>query len=1211
MTSQLFQKFCRVAWLVLFLLVAIRPGVAFADTPVRLATDPALSPDGQRLVFAHAGDLWIVPTRGGVAQRLTTDPADDSHPHFSPDGKRLAFISRRSGSPQVWVQSLNAQGRVTGTPRQVTHHTSGYQLEGWYPDGEHVLVSASRDDHWYARENGRFYRVAVDRREADQIWFDDYGTAPSLSPDGTSLLFQREGVAWWRKGYRGSQAAQIWRYDAETQAFTELRKLAHGDRSPLWKPDASGFYFVSQASGTFDLWEHDFEAGEDRQLTHFDDDSVVMPALSRDGSTLVFRHLFDFYRLETGEPDAKPQRIAIRVGGDWATDRTLRRRLDSVSQAAFTPDGLEIAVVAGGDLWVMDTELREPVNVTASPGEESDPIFVDEGRALLFLKQVEGTVQLWRAEPEDSDRFWWQQSSFRLRAVLDFPDTVTAIGASPDGCRIAYVRKPGQLYVADTDGGEPKLIVSGFDVPDYDFSPDGRWLAYAQRDNDFNSDIWIVPTDGSQPAVNVSRHPKNDYSPKWSPDGRILAFSGVRDAENSDLHYVYLKRDDADATGRDRTLEKAVKKIVEARKAKPGESKQLKPAEAVAKKESDAAAEAARDVPTKVEIDLEDIHERVQRIRIPNESVRGLFWFGHDQTLAFRTTIDGREGTYVVEFPDKRTPRLLTTDRGSFSGRLKDPKRVGWVSSSAPATLGTDGKVDRYNFSARQELDAGERFAAGFDVAWRLMRDNWYDDRMGNRNWDAVRRKYAEMAGEATDVAQFTTVVQLMLGELNGSHLGFSPSGGASSADENDWRPQTAHLGVRFDRGHRGPGLLIRDVLTGGPADRVASQLRPGETILSIDGVAVDPDFDLTQVLNGPLDRDVTLLVRGVPPTPGTKPSDPEVTEPKASEPKNTKPQKAKKKKSEAKESEPNTSEAKTSEAKAKKPKASQNRQSPPVEAGDGDDTVKAEKTKAESKSASPKSASPDTSSPDELPTERTVAIRPISLSQAFGLLYPMWEADNRRRVEEMSGGRLGYLHIQGMNLPSLYEFERQLFNVGYDKEGLVIDVRGNGGGSTADRLLTALTQPRHAITVPRGGGRGYPQDRTVYATWDKPIIVLCNQNSFSNAEIFSHAIRLLGRGRLVGVTTAGGVISTGAAPVMDLGTLRQPFRGWFGLESGQDMELNGAQPHVEIWPLPGDLADGKDRVLERAVRMLTRDVDQAKRRPAPPLIRATERDSE
>src|SRR5690606_22614598 len=124
-------------------------------------------------------------------------------------------------------------------------------------------------------------------------------------------------------------------------------------------------------------------------------------------------------------------------------------------------------------------------------------------------------------------------------------------------------------------------------------------------------------------------------------------------------------------------------------------------------------------------------------------SISHLFWFGHEQTLAFRGSIDGREGTYVIEFPDELKPRRLTSEQGAFVTRLKDPKQVGWISSSQPGTVSTAGKLAKYRFSAQQKINASERFRAGFDVAWRLMRDNWYDDRFGNRNWDAIRRKYS------------------------------------------------------------------------------------------------------------------------------------------------------------------------------------------------------------------------------------------------------------------------------------------------------------------------------------------------------------------------------------------------------------------------------------------------------------------------------------
>lgn len=194
------------------------------------------------------------------------------------------------------------------------------------------------------------------------------------------------------------------------------------------------------------------------------------------------------------------------------------------------------------------------------------------------------------------------------------------------------------------------------------------------------------------------------------------------------------------------------------------------------------------------------------------------------------------------------------------------------------------------------------------------------------------------------------------------------------------------------------------------------------------------------------------------------------------------------------------------------------------------------------------------------------------------------------------------------MNAPSFYKFEEALYDAGAGKDGMVIDVRENGGGSTADLLLTALTQPRHAIAVPRGGGPGYPQDRTVFATWTKPIVVLCNQNSFSNAEIFSHAIKTLKRGKLVGVPTAGGVVSTGATPIMDVGTLRLPFRGWYTINDGQDMELHGAVPDVIVWPEPGEMPAGKDRQLEEAVKVLAADVEVEKNKLQPELKKATER---
>ncbi|NNJ87605.1 MAG: PDZ domain-containing protein [Akkermansiaceae bacterium] len=221
---------------------------------------------------------------------------------------------------------------------------------------------------------------------------------------------------------------------------------------------------------------------------------------------------------------------------------------------------------------------------------------------------------------------------------------------------------------------------------------------------------------------------------------------------------------------------------------------------------------------------------------------------------------------------------------------------------------------------------------------------------------------------------------------------------------------------------------------------------------------------------------------------------------------------------------------------------------------------------------------------------QRDVKIMPISYSAARKLAQNARIDATAEAVDKLSGGKLGYIHVARMMWDEFEKFEHHLYGQGAGKDGLVIDVRNNGGGFTTDHLLTALCQPQHAFTIPRNGGAGYPQDRIVYATWNKPIIVLCNQNSFSNAEIFAHAIRNLNRGKLVGVATAGGVISTGSTKVLDAGSMRLPFRGWFSAIDGEDMELNGAQPHITIWNQPGELSAGKDVQLEKAVQTLLKE---------------------
>ncbi len=236
------------------------------------------------------------------------------------------------------------------------------------------------------------------------------------------------------------------------------------------------------------------------------------------------------------------------------------------------------------------------------------------------------------------------------------------------------------------------------------------------------------------------------------------------------------------------------------------------------------------------------------------------------------------------------------------------------------------------------------------------------------------------------------------------------------------------------------------------------------------------------------------------------------------------------------------------------------------------------------------------------------VVVVPVTFAELRQRIYDADVAATRRSVEELGEGRLGYVHIQGMGQREVELFERDLYAAAAGKEALIIDVRDNGGGWTTDLLLTILTQPVHAYTVPRGGTVGYPDaERLPLQRWNKPIAVLCNEGSYSNAEIFSHAVKTIGRGPVVGTTTGGNVISTGGWTALDGAHIRLPFRGWYvwgdardPARNGLNQEHGGCVPDHEVALGPPQVLHGEDPQLARAVELMREAAAAARAAPQP-----------
>ncbi|MCF7849560.1 MAG: hypothetical protein K9M45_11980, partial [Kiritimatiellales bacterium] len=380
---------------------------------VKLGSLPVLSPDGKRLVFEYRGDLWSAASKGGKAERLTAHGALDARPVFSPDGKQLAFSSKRDGTWQTYVMPSGG-----GHPEKLTFHSEGSSPYAWYPDGKSLIVRGKRASTGYLQE--RFFKIPHAGGRVEEMLFNGYAREVSLSPDGKKLLFTTGSSRLYRRGSTGSVASRIWLYDVETGKQKLVCGDSNGSRTPMWKPDGSGFYYARQRDGCFNIWEYTFGEKKQRQLTHFKDGSVIIPSLAQNGRAMVFRQLFDFYRLDPTKPDSL-KKLKLWIQPDTPPETYRRRWYDKVwnndayGSFACTKDGLELCFTTGGDLWVMDTVLREPRLVCGETAtHEREAVFAPDGNAIYFLRDDGLGVNIWKAEKANPEAYWWQNEEFVL-----------------------------------------------------------------------------------------------------------------------------------------------------------------------------------------------------------------------------------------------------------------------------------------------------------------------------------------------------------------------------------------------------------------------------------------------------------------------------------------------------------------------------------------------------------------------------------------------------------------------------------------------------------------------------------------------------------------------------------------------------------------------------------------------------------------------------
>lgn len=1053
---------------------------------IYLGSNPSVCGDGKTFAFEWNDHLWLAETSGGYARRLGSSSSADSWPVMSPDGKRIVFASDRDGGMKVF--EFDTEEDVV---RQVTFHSETTYPRSWSPDGSHVLCQVFRDQAG-PKTCGRIAIVNTERREREVIPFDIPASDPVMSPDGKSILFTRRGDELYRKRPRsiGPAAGQIWLYELETKAFKPMVLHESDCRDPIWRPDGKGFYYLDAKGGARNIWYKSLDGKEERQLTFFKRDHVFQPSLSADGHTLVFRQEFDFWRFDPTDPGKAPERIFLKPEAGYVERGDAKRRRydtcwnnDSNGDVCFCDNGSQVAFTTGGDLYVMDTVIREPTLVHGDTRtHERECVFSPDGKSLYYTSDRGDSVLIIRAEPEDPMKPWWENSSFRKTTLVDDAGQRISFSISPDGSRLAWQDPSGIFTFANTNGTiicrGPKATEGG----GYAWSPDGKWIAAQLADEFANHDVWIVSTDGSREPYNLSRNFKYDGEPSWSPDGKMIAFVSELPefGDGKFLRYVYLDRQTEELETYTYELDKA-RNVIRENATDPQRYAALELPSA-----SGAAAGEA------VKIEFDELETRVRTVKVR----AGCPFFRWDsRTIAYASTT---KQTDTIHVPDRLTGERYADCAGIPRAWVEKGDKVLWMVDRLPA-IG----MQKLTFNVYQNTNYEDYQELGFRSAWARIRDLYYDPNTHGAPWVEIGERFLDPARHATSYSVFIRVMNMVLGELDSSHLGFYPNENSNKEWSRKmplgaWEMVTAHLGMRYEQEDAPDGWIVRDVIPGGPADRCGFGIKPGDVVIAVDGQPVGGGIDPTVVLNGPPNRKVRVTFRRI---------------------------------------------------------------------GGGAETV---------------------------------VIPSCSFHAAREKIGDEELADKRRQVHEKSKGTFGYLNIDAMNWESLWRFQHEVFSEGYGRDGLIIDVRNNFGGFTADQMLQILLGGDHSRAVTRTCGAGYLFGYWGRPVWSKPIVVLCNENTGSNGEIFSHAIKTLKRGKLVGRETGGGVIATYDSPLLDLGSFRDARYGWFVLD-GTDMEHHGAKPDFEVDDLPEDLVRGIDAQLDKAIEVLGAEVE-AWRKANPPI---------
>jgi len=816
------------------------------------------------IAFVYAGDIWVVPKEGGLAQRLSSPVGEETFPRFSPDGKSIAFSGNYDGNTDVYL--IPAMG---GMPTRLTHHGMGDRVVGWYPDGKRILYASSMMSG-RQRYNQFYYEpVSGGLPERLPVPYAEFG---AISPDGNTLAFEpisRSFRTW--KRYRGGMAPDIWFFDLRKQTSQNITDNPANDSHPMWH--GRTMYFLSDRGPEerHNIWAYNLDSGEFRQVTHFREFDIHFPAIGP--SDLVFEAGGRLYLMDLATEQTR--QVSVEVVTDEATVKPrIENVKDYIQHAWIAPNGKRVLVEARGDVFSVPAEHGYVRDLTRSSGvAERTPAWSPDGKQVAYWSDRSGEYQLTLRpldQPEEEKTLTSFKSGFRYQPYW-----------SPDSKMLAYVDKSMAIQIYDIAENTTTTVDHGLwmyqgDLENFSvgWSRDSRWLAYSRGGDNRNGMLFLYDVSlGTRHQITSGYY--DDRDPAFDPDGKYLYFLTNRTFQpvysDFDNSFSYPNATNVAALA----LRADVPSPLAPRNDEvAGEEETAGNGE---QNETNAGEQAGTTMPEPVNIDLEDTEARITVLPPEPGNYRNVQAVS-GKVLYHRMPRSGSadKSSPVVYFDlEEREEKTILEDADWYMLSADKKKLLARKNGSFYVTDVAEGQKPEKPLPTDQlemRVDPRAEWHQLFTDAWRLERDLFYDPNMHGVDWDAMREQYGALIDDCFTRTDVNYVIGELIAELSSSHT----YRGGGDLEEPEHRG-VGYLGVDWEvnRGAYRIKKIIRgapwDAEVRSPLDEPGVAVREGDYILAVNGAPLEVSEDPWAGFQGLAGKTVELTVNNSPSLKGAR----------------------------------------------------------------------------------------------------------------------------------------------------------------------------------------------------------------------------------------------------------------------------------------------------------------------------------------------------